>query len=383
MLQNFTKGKMAEWLILLIAVVALGLSIGALVRNPCKNSHFGDSGQCVAISTLKKTNPDWQKPSSDEQKYCIKKYKTQLNCDGTGIIINGNYVPGIECHWQPSGGGQPPGQSGKCNDAWDCKSGHTCVCPGGHKADGGHPDEACGPNKGTCKPCHLESGDPCDPKDSKKKYCCIENETCKLNLGGQGYSCQSNDTATKTCGSHLNRPINGKCCGSLKAQPSPYNTLTGRNESVCLPDGESLHQCNALNHPNCNSNDASCVCSDGKDGTKQKGKCDLTNDLGGPGIGGQCIPHHSKTQMGGDGNTYGPNDDDDDNSETGSENGDGGKKDHDNNDRHSTGFGINSSPSPSPGPDPDPKNNLPLIIGASVGGVAALILLIIIITHFV
>ena len=40
MLQNLSKGKIVEWVVLLVALVALGLSI-ASVAKPCK-SDFGD-----------------------------------------------------------------------------------------------------------------------------------------------------------------------------------------------------------------------------------------------------------------------------------------------------------------------------------------------------
>ena len=40
MLQNLTKGKMVEWVVLLVALVALGLSIAAVAK-PC-SSNFGD-----------------------------------------------------------------------------------------------------------------------------------------------------------------------------------------------------------------------------------------------------------------------------------------------------------------------------------------------------
>ena len=40
MLQNLKKGKMVEWVVLLFALVALGLSIAAVAK-PCK-SNFGD-----------------------------------------------------------------------------------------------------------------------------------------------------------------------------------------------------------------------------------------------------------------------------------------------------------------------------------------------------
>ena len=40
MLQNLTKGKIVEWVVLLVALVALGLSIAAVAK-PCK-SNFGD-----------------------------------------------------------------------------------------------------------------------------------------------------------------------------------------------------------------------------------------------------------------------------------------------------------------------------------------------------
>ena len=378
MLQNFTKGKMAEWLILLIAVVALGLSIGALVRNPCKRSNFGDTGkgECVARSSLQKGTKYWRNPKTKETEYCKNSFKTQSKCDGSPVNIEGKVINFVECAWEPKGGGQPSGQPGKCDDAFDCINGnYTCVCPDGHKADGGHHKEACGENNGTCKPCVADSN-PCDLTNPNKKYCCAENQECQNGI------CQTAQFPTETCGSHQNKPINGKCCGSLKAQASPYNRFTGRNDTVCLHDGES-YSCNDFKHPNCKSHGAPCVCSD-NDGTNQKGKCDLTNDLGGQGLGGQCIPDNSTNNMGSDGNTYGP-DDDGDNGD-GNENsdvifGNGGQKDG-NNDRHSTGFGINSSPSPSPGPDPGPgpspkPHNLPLIIGASVGGVAVLILLLV------
>ena len=41
MLQNLTKGKMVEWVVLLVALVALGLSIAAVAK-PC-SSNFGDT----------------------------------------------------------------------------------------------------------------------------------------------------------------------------------------------------------------------------------------------------------------------------------------------------------------------------------------------------
>lgn len=41
MLQNLTKGKMVEWVVLLVALVALGLSIAAIAK-PCK-SDFGNT----------------------------------------------------------------------------------------------------------------------------------------------------------------------------------------------------------------------------------------------------------------------------------------------------------------------------------------------------
>ena len=43
MLQNLSKGKMVEWLVLIIALVTLGLSIAALAK-PC-SSNFGDTCQ--------------------------------------------------------------------------------------------------------------------------------------------------------------------------------------------------------------------------------------------------------------------------------------------------------------------------------------------------
>ena len=43
MLQNLTKGKMVEWVVLLIALVALGLSIAAVAK-PC-SSNFADTCQ--------------------------------------------------------------------------------------------------------------------------------------------------------------------------------------------------------------------------------------------------------------------------------------------------------------------------------------------------
>jgi hypothetical protein len=41
MLQNLTKGKMVEWVVLLVALVALGLSIAAVAK-PC-SSNFGNT----------------------------------------------------------------------------------------------------------------------------------------------------------------------------------------------------------------------------------------------------------------------------------------------------------------------------------------------------
>ena len=43
MLQNLSKGKMVEWVVLLVALVTLGLSIAALAK-PC-SSNFGDTCQ--------------------------------------------------------------------------------------------------------------------------------------------------------------------------------------------------------------------------------------------------------------------------------------------------------------------------------------------------
>lgn len=368
MLQNFTKGKMAEWFILLIAVVALGLSIGAFVRNPCKNSNFGDSGQCVAQKEFKNAlvphDDDWD----IAKKNCSKKNDTDAtSCTSTP-------TPHFtSCIWKNVAGGPLPGPLEDCN--YLCGKNDTiCVCPDGKKVDKSPMlpqiyNELCkqrGKGPGKCKTC-VDTGLPCDTTNSNKKYCCEDGELC------QNGTCQTPKSPTETCTDEFDIPDGMPCCAGLEEGQNPF---TNSSQKVCMKKGSKspLYACNQPNHPECipGKNNSACTCGD----SDEPGTCQMTNET----AGGQCIPDNSTKNMGGNSKTFSPPD----NSETGN----GGQKDHDNNDRHSTGFGINNSPSPtptespspSPGPDPDPKNNLPLIIGASVGG--GLVLLVILVLAF-
>lgn len=312
MLKNLTKGKMVEYIILLIALVALGLSIAA-VSTGCV-SHFagytcqdGDGGVCP-IGVRGKSCSDVRDCTSP------KHPDAPMNCS---------------CD---SSGRKPIPTGGPCDSDDDCKSIH----------------DSCVEDKKGVKRCTrcVDTGETCTPSVD---HCCDEDDSCVK--GEMGYRCNTKTTKPVKCGTKLDPPIDGKCCEGLTPQQNPYHP----SSLACLPKSGIKIKCMQPS-PECDMNGKECHC-EGK-----KGICQAGNS----GMLGMCVPYHnSKTKTQHDSNLN--------------------KKSVPSSPLCTDGQtyckplkkcldeGDNSCVAPDP---PKKHDNLPLIIGSSVGGFLLLLVLI-------
>jgi len=321
MLQNLTKGKMVEWVVLLVALVALGLSIAAVSKS-CK-SDFADTCKTVTGGH-----------DSCEQYNVAGK---NCNPNGPGCLSDGTgcadcaYSPNCKCG---GGSGGSPGvvPGGECQDIGDktsCISNKNCVFWNG----------MCGAKDKVC-----EEGEDCgDPVPGSCQIGTCNSGVCKKMLDGT-YSCQaSNTSATQKCQSYKTRD---NCINNAFCQWDT-NINQCENLDTCLNDPcSTTSQCTTP----CN------LCSNGK--------CINTDKLHKHHSGGKDAKSGGKkaTIGGGSGSfrpgsTYDP---------TGLGNGDSVFPPN--------GFVGGGTPSPSPSPSPSPggggkkSSDLPLILGLSGGG---------------
>ena len=222
MLQNLTKGKLVEWVVLLVALVALGLSIAAVAK-PCSSS-FGDyivqNGNKVR-GILGKGDGMCKTPNIEQCGYFTKNMMCAKNfyCPSN----NGNCVPkdGSDLNLCDDGigGGSGPtdckvGESVCCNDSEECPTApHGKKIP--VKCDFSNGCSAC-PNqyKGVCSdgkpPCLSNEGDDCG---TTEKCCpgltCLGNSCVKTSPTKPGHlpggceeqPCNSNkDCSGYNCG---------------------------------------------------------------------------------------------------------------------------------------------------------------------------------------
>ena len=241
MLQNLTKGKMVEWVVLLVALVALGLSIAAVAK-PCK-SDFGDVCKTVI-------------GGAGAHDSCEQYNVAGKNCNpnGQGCLSDGTGCK--DCAFSPNckcgdGSGPPPSYDKLCPSApyattkQDCP--HPCVWS---SANG-----KCLTNKlpsGKTPPLHRDECedymDPCERKKGEHPHfeCCKnENLHCKqTNEGPTGLRCLHPDKGKKRLigGAGLSRLDNiGGGPGlpspspSHSPSPSPSPSPGGGKKSSDLP----------------------------------------------------------------------------------------------------------------------------------------------------
>jgi len=128
MLQNLTKGKMVEWVVLLVALVALGLSIAAIAK-PCKDTFASALNNCTT---------GWQQLNGPGPNCCdLKDPQGTCNsgyyCSQSEICPSGQCVPGTHC-----------AKSGNSCEHAPCCEGLKCL---GGQCVGSTPPSSCDPNK--------------------------------------------------------------------------------------------------------------------------------------------------------------------------------------------------------------------------------------------
>ena len=195
MLQNLTKGKMVEWVVLLIALVALGLSIASIAK-PCKSSFASalinkQTGRQRAYGNMKDlTQPCFLANDIVESWDACNDITQSLVCPQHFVCDNavdskhgycrpkraGDKGDTIKCNEQPT----PPQPSGPCSNYAPCNSdgqcNSGCYCDTRHSKEGA---------KGTCMP-----GKP-PPKDCQKQWDdCADDLPCCSPLTCEGGYCQ-------------------------------------------------------------------------------------------------------------------------------------------------------------------------------------------------
>uniref|UniRef100_A0A6C0LDW9 Uncharacterized protein n=1 Tax=viral metagenome TaxID=1070528 RepID=A0A6C0LDW9_9ZZZZ len=250
MLQNLTKGKMVEWVVLLVALIALGLSIAAVAK-PC-SSNFGDTCNPCSCPTYGED----ECPSG-----------TKCNCSKT--CMRKGYGS-CEANGSSSGGGSgSPGLT-------DCEVGGRVCCdvsedcptaPHGKKipvkCDFSNGCSAC-PNqhKGVCSdgtpPCQSEEGDDCGTTEeccagltcSPAGFCIktsptkpghlpggCEEQPCNSNKDCSGYNCGPCIRGMCTSKTSLTKPggKKGTIGGGPGSLPPGLGNIGGGGDG---PDGE-------------------------------------------------------------------------------------------------------------------------------------------------
>jgi len=186
MLQNLIKGKIVEWVVLLVALVALGLSIAAIAK-PCKDTfatalkNETTNWSLRSGKMISTTDPCYM-PSASHDDYCNNITRSQV-CQQDYICVGDYPRPNMGKHCRkktPEEKGQAiicskpsptPGPGSNCCDLKDpqgtCNSGYYCsqseICPSG---------------QGQCVP-----GTPCAISGNSCEHApCCEGLTC---LGGK------------------------------------------------------------------------------------------------------------------------------------------------------------------------------------------------------
>jgi len=335
MLQNLTKGKMVEWVVLLVALVALGLSIAAVAK-PC-SSKFGNT--C--------TGPDCKVAGKkcDRLSDCGT-IKQQMGCYCTGggpatcSPLGGDCPHNAKCCTSPDEGGDPrskcindtqgnpvcvvPGSSPCVEDDKPCKPSDTC-CSGSPCPNGGICTDGSGP------PPSLDTLCPGTPPATTKQDCHRRNCHWSSEFG----ACLKDKLP------------------SGKSPPSHRDECEEKYGDECSLDGE---------HPyySCCKREK---IYDKNNEFKKLGKslhCKQSDAPGLPGL--RCLyPNEGKKgTIGGDPGSLPP----------GLRNIGGWPGSTEN----SNGSGNGGTPSPSPSPSPGPggggkkSSDLPLILGLSGGG---------------
>ena len=221
MLQNLTKGKMVEWVVLLVALVALGLSIAAVAK-PCK-SDFADKikingkilpgtaeGKACRNDMACRGGPSYVCPPGYA---CVPREGKISNC------VKGEKEKTFIC----DDGGSGPGQQHDCcdpNEPNDCSS----TAPGNLQCV---PDSRCSPGSGySCQPGgHSPStctkmGNPC--RDTDDPPCC------------PGLTCNA---AADECVQESPGPIPKKKCEENMWHCSSISDCNGTGCSHCGPHG--------------------------------------------------------------------------------------------------------------------------------------------------
>ena len=335
MLQNLTKGKMVEWVVLLVALVALGLSIAAVAKpcssnfaNVCKTVYAMSGGydSCGAQGYAGKSCDPNEQFSCGSSPVC--------KCGGDGGSGSPGLVPGGEC--------QDIGDKNSCNQN------RHCVFWNGQ----------CGAKGEVCEK-GADCGNPAPGTDTCQIGTC-NGGVCKKMLDDT-YSCQS----TSSGGSP--HPSEYPCCH--KDFICRYNEQCEEHQCGLCDTKEQGLPGTCTGAPN-SKKPIDPKCNSGKN-SKSGGKKGLIG-------GGGSLPPGLGNIGGGSGSTYDP---------TGSGNGDGGSF-------PPPGIGGGGTPSPpsspspsrSPSPSPSPggggkkSSNLPLILGGSVGAVILLVLVYLVMT---
>ena len=200
MLQNLSKGKMVEWVVLLVALVALGLSIAAVAK-PCK-SDFAD--------------------------------RIQMSPP------NGPVLPGTAEY--------TPGGQNACRNDMACRGGQSYVCPPGTSCRQGSCEKSIKEKTFICDDgggnpgqqpecCNLDSG--CSSTAHGGDLQCLPDSRCSP---GSGYSCQPGGHSPLKCtkmGNPCRDTDDPPCCPGL--------TCNAANE--CVKDNLSPDLGNIGNDP--------------------------------------------------------------------------------------------------------------------------------------
>jgi len=311
MLQNLTKGKMVEWVVLLVALVALGLSIAAVAK-PC-SSNFGDyvvqNGNKIR-GILGKGEGMCKTPNSEQCGYftkdmmCAKNFYCPSN-NGNCISKDGSDLN--LCDDGIGGGGNPGQQHECCNLDSGCSStthGGNLQCVPDSRCLSGY---SCQPGKPPSSKC-TSMGNPCGDKDDPP---CCSGLTCFVGTCVRQSDVHKESEALKT---HC---TNNEDCAEVGG-------------GVCLPDNKcsTFHQGQTGYIPGIQSGGKDAK-SGGKNGLIGGGGLSRLDNIG----GGTGLPSPSPS--------------------------------------HSP----SPSPSPSPGGDGKKSSDLPLILGIIGGSVGLVIVL--------
>ena len=164
MLQNLTKGKMVEWVVLLVALVALGLSIAAVAK-PCSSNfaNFCEGGGCDSTAYTRRCDPN-EIPSK--------------TCKHDAIIKD-------QCHCNPDSG--PPTCTPKghyCQNDKECCSNTKCI------------NNVCGDCADDTEACQDK---PCCPGFHCKDGICIDHTTPPSSLDPLCNSATTKDDCQHPC----------------------------------------------------------------------------------------------------------------------------------------------------------------------------------------